>query len=86
MMYGTDWSLLLNEGNIAEYLKDFRGLFDKLQAMKVAPPGLGAQFLGGNAAAWLGLKGGRNRDRLDKFYANSGLDTTKYPPPWFNKI
>jgi hypothetical protein len=86
MMYGTDWNLLLNEGSVSTYLEKFRLLFEMLQKTDNAPPGLEHQFLGANAAAWLGLKDGRTRDRLNRFYANNGLDTAKYPPPWFDKI
>lgn len=86
MMYGTDWSLLLNEGSISTYLKEFRCLIETVQNADNAPPGLEDRFFGANAAAWLGLKDGRTRDRLNQFYANNKLDTAKYPPPWFIKI
>jgi hypothetical protein len=86
MMYGTDWSLLLNEGSVATYLENFRRLFDTLQKAANAPPGLIARFFGGNAVTWLGLRDGATRERLNRFYAANGLDTAKYPPPWFNKL
>jgi hypothetical protein len=86
MMYGTDWSLLLNEGNIATYLEKFRRLFEMLQKADNAPAGLERRFFGANAAAWLGLKDGATRERLNKFYSNNGLDTAKYPPAWLKKV
>lgn len=86
IMYGTDWSLLLNEGSVSTYLEKFRRLFELLQKADNAPPGLEGRFFGGNAAAWLGLRDGATRDRLNKFYAANGLDTGKYPPPWFDQI
>lgn len=87
MMYGTDWNLLLHLGDIAAYRKDFQELIAKLQVSPGAPPDLAAQFFSGNAIAWLGLKDGCNRKRLEDFYRDRcKLDITKYPPPWLQGI
>ncbi len=91
MMYGTDWNLLVREGDIGPYLEDFEKMFDDMQSMPGGYPGLKAQFLAGNAATWLGLKGGRTLDRLRTFYATGTpatgpLDISVYRPLWMKKL
>ena len=39
-------------------------------------------FMGGNSMEFLGLlPGGKNRDRLEKFYEKHGME----PPKWFKE-
>lgn len=89
MMYGTDWNLLLNYGDITPYLEQFVSLFNALDHRFSKDSGLkvSARFFGYNAVDWMGLrKTGRARERLETFYAGHGINTATHPPGWMTKV
>jgi predicted TIM-barrel fold metal-dependent hydrolase len=86
-MYGTDWLMTLTQGPIEGYLSSFLGLLDKLEQQpnfrRANLRNLSSQFMGHNAARWLGLQqGGKARARLDAFYEAHGVPT----PDWAVKV
>jgi len=88
LMYGSDWKMLLTEGRSAEYLADFAGIVQSVQnelAGHGQPlPGLLDNFLGKNAARFLGLRSGEgNRDRLSDFYRKK---MGNMRPTWSQKV
>jgi predicted TIM-barrel fold metal-dependent hydrolase len=88
LMYGTDWSLLLNEGDVSQYLADFIQLFAKMEKDHTcAPDGASRRFFGYNAVEWMGLRRGEPaRRRLEAFYQSHGLDPVADRPTWMNKV
>lgn len=87
-MYGTDWDMTLTEGNVIDnYLNGFVALFKDMESRPAIQSqgvaGLSERFFGRNAVEWIGLrKSQRARDRLDKFYATTGVPT----PDWMAKV
>ncbi len=86
LLFGTDWQVLLKEPNYRKFKenyvevlskennndKDHRFNNDEIE-----------NFLGGNALNFLGLKpGGKNLERLEKFYKKNKIKT----PKWLTKI
>jgi hypothetical protein len=87
LMYGTDWSLLIQEPNMARYLDDFVTLFNAIDSAAASAggasaPAPSASFFGLNAVNYLGLaKGSRTRKRIDDLYG------TEIPTPvWMQKV
>jgi len=88
-MYGTDWSLLMNQGDVSSYLEHFTNLFGELDVQFSNKDGLeiSQRFFGYNAVEWIGLrKGERARQRLESFYSAHGIDSEKTPPDWMIKV
>lgn len=86
LMYGTDWNLLINEGDIGQYLADFVTEFQSID--KATGFDCSDLFLGLNAASWLGpfSAGSNARRRLEHFYSTNGTDLGQAPPLWLKKI
>ena len=82
-MYGTDWNLLINEGNISAYFDDWVEIFARLD-QPATGKGLTAsqRFFGFNALEWLGLRTGQGRDRILAFYKTNQIAT----PTWLTKL
>ena len=70
LMYGTDWNLLITQGDIKAYFQSF---VDAFQEIDKTTPQASMRFFGKNAADWLGLAGGKTRMRLDEFYSKNGV-------------
>ncbi|MHC4601346.1 MAG: amidohydrolase family protein, partial [Planctomycetota bacterium] len=77
LLFGIDWHVVKRVRNFENFKTCYRevlehnSLFSKEEL---------ADFFGGNALRFLGLgPGERNRARLERFYADEGID----PPPWF---
>lgn len=88
LMYGTDWNLLISEGNIKDYFANFTQAFAEIDKPPTPEDPISAsqRFFGFNAVDWLGLAGGKARDRLNAFYAKNGIDIVRDPPPWLSKL
>ena len=87
LMYGTDWNLLINAGDIQSYYDDFVAVFKDIDAVWQSDPYSASQrFFGHNAADWLGLENGQTRERLEAFYKAHGIDTAGNPPSWMAKL
>ncbi|HLY60833.1 MAG TPA: hypothetical protein VKV95_08805 [Terriglobia bacterium] len=89
MMYGSDWNLLLNYGDIKSYLEQFVTLYNDLDNRFSTEDGLkvSERFFGYNAVDWIGLrKPGLARQRLETFYARNGINTATHPPGWTAKV
>ena len=87
LMYGTDWNLLINAGEIQSYYNDFVAIFKDIDAVWQSDPDSASQrFFGYNAADWLGLENGQTRERLEAFYKTHGVDTASNPPSWMAKL
>ncbi len=86
LMYGTDWNLLISQGNIKEYFANFTQAFEEIDKRALPENGHTAsqRFFGYNAVEWLGIADGQARTRLDDFYKRNGLDAT--PPGWLAKL
>lgn len=87
LMYGSDWSMILTQKNVDQYLAGFIRVIDAVsqQAPQLKPRGtsLANAFFGVNAAEFLGLRKGRgNRRRLESFYTRHGVAT----PDWMEKV
>nr|WP_280908677.1 amidohydrolase family protein [Cupriavidus sp. LEh25] len=87
LMYGTDWTMILPQKKVDDYLSDFIDVMGKVEAAQggvtVRQTTLSNAFFGHNAAEFLGLKSGMpNRRRLETFYA-----ANKVPEPdWMRKV
>lgn len=85
LMYGTDWNLLINFGQIKPYLADFISIFNDID--KATASHASQQFFGSNAAEWIGLKKGMPaRKRVTDFYKKNGLNPDSTPPTWMQKL
>ena len=88
-MYGTDWSLLMNQGDVTSYLNNFIRVFEGLdeQFPSVAGLEVSQMFFGYNAVEWIGLrKGERARQRLELFYTANEINWEQDPPYWMAKV
>ncbi len=85
LMYGTDWNLLLNQGDIKDYFARFAAVFAQLNAVTPVENGrtAGQRFFGYNAAAWMGLRDGKARGRLEDFYRRNGVGVR---PRWMGMV
>jgi len=87
LMYGTDWNLLMNQGDIGSYVTDFVAVFEQLdkdpQIPKISGRSVSEQFFGYNAVDWLGLRSGQTRDRLTAFYTRNKIDVQS---TWMAKL
>ncbi len=84
LMYGTDWNLLINVGDIKDYLSDF---ITVLNAADQASGQVSERFFGYNATEWIGLrKDMPARKRLESFYLRNGFDLQRNPPSWMYKL
>ena len=83
-VYGTDWSLLLQEGQNKEYLKDFQDEFSRLDGVAACPAHKASEcFFAWNAVDYIGLrKTDAARLRLTKFYADNHVAQ----PVWVSKL
>ncbi len=82
LMYGTDWTMILPQENVEQYLSRFISVMDRLEQSMPAPR-LADKFFSGNAVRFLGLgKQGANRRRLEAFYARNQMDN----PDWMRKL
>lgn len=85
LMYGTDWNLLINFGQIKPYLADFISIFNDVD--KTIGSNASGRFFGSNAAEWIGLKQGMPaRKRVTDFYKKNGLNPDRNPPDWMKKV
>jgi hypothetical protein len=87
LMYGTDWLFSLADAGVDQYLTKFEKMIAELQdELRSGDPRwktLVDNFLGRNAATFLGLrKGEANRARLDGFYAANSVQK----PDWMLKL
>lgn len=83
LMYGADWKMLVAESGSEHYLADFSRVVDELED-SMSIPALGDNFLGANAAAFLGLKQNQaTRRRLEKFYDAADF---RDAPTWMGKV
>jgi hypothetical protein len=84
-MYGTDWNLLIGQGNIEAYFANFTNALEEIDREPLPANRLTAsqRFFGYNAVEWLGLRRGPARDRLDAFYRKNQIGGT---PPWLDKL
>ena len=86
-MYGTDWTMILPQERVENYLQEFIRVMDEVEQSTLkgaAPRGttLSNAFFGANAVNFLGLKRGqRNRARLEAFYGRHEVST----PDWVTK-
>jgi hypothetical protein len=84
LMYGTDWEMVVIEGNLTQgYLDDFQAVFDQLAQRSDLNPqhDLVDRFFGRNAVEYLGLRAGkRTRQRLDEFHRG------RPQPGWMAKV
>lgn len=88
-MYGTDWSLLMNQGDVSAYLDDFIEVFQGLDEQFHATDGMevSRRFFGYNAVEWIGLRKGEcARKRLESFYCANGIKWETDPPRWMAKV
>jgi hypothetical protein len=88
-MYGTDWSLLTNQGDVTSYLNNFIRVFEGVdkQFPSVAGLEMSQMFFGYNAVEWIGLRQGEPaRQRLELFYTANGINWEQDPPYWMAKI
>lgn len=86
LMYGTDWNLLITQGDIQDYFQYFVRAFQEIDKTLSQASQL---FFGRNAAEWLGLAGGKTRQRLDEFYSKNGVfagDIGIKQPGWASKL
>lgn len=82
LMYGTDWTMILPQQNVEQYLRRFITVMGRLEK-DLPSPGIADKFFSGNAVRFLGLdKHGANRKRLDAFYLRNQLDE----PDWLRKL
>lgn len=77
LLFGIDW-------HVVKRVKNYKNFKDKyvemLKHKNLFTHNEIDDFLGGNALIFLGLQpGGKNRERLDKFYKDNKID----PPKWF---
>ncbi len=83
LMYGADWKMLVAETGSENYLADFARVVDDLEE-SMSIPALGDNFLGANAASFLGLKQNQaTRMRLEKFYDDADF---REAPTWMGKV
>jgi hypothetical protein len=84
-MYGTDWNLLISQGNIDSYFERFVTVLNNIDKVVPAIDGFTAsqRFFGYNAIDWLGLRSGPARDRLTAFYQKNGVSQQ---PAWMRKV
>lgn len=88
LMYGTDWTMILPQKNVDNYLAEFIEVIDKVQGATPGAPATGSAslanaFFGGNAAQFLGLgKGAKARQRLQNFYDRRKISE----PDWMRKV
>jgi predicted TIM-barrel fold metal-dependent hydrolase len=84
LIYGTDWNLLINVGDIKTYFSDFIAI---LSAADPETVHASERFFGYNAVEWIGLRTGMPaRKRLENFYQNNGIDFRRNPPIWMQKL
>jgi len=88
LMFGSDWKMLRLENEADTYLRRFDELTQRV-ARRLDPggdaSGLRERLFGANAADFLGLRRGeKNRERLEAFYARSGLRMSEIP--WVSKV
>jgi predicted TIM-barrel fold metal-dependent hydrolase len=89
LMYGTDWNLLMTNGDIDSYLRSFVELFEGLpnSSATIAGHSIKDRFFGWNAVDFLGLKKGQpTRSRLEVFYEKNDVDYKTTPPVWMVKV
>lgn len=91
LMYGSDWSLLMLEKDMQQYFTEFVSMYsqldESLSSSRGASGTLSNRFFGENAVDYLGLRDGRNRQRLVNFYAARGMTFgTVGQPAWMGKI
>jgi predicted TIM-barrel fold metal-dependent hydrolase len=80
LLYGSDWHVLRRVKNYRSFMYCYQKVLR--DAGFYTESGM-ADFLGGNALEFLGLTpGGRNRERLKKFYGEHRIA----PPRWFESI
>jgi predicted TIM-barrel fold metal-dependent hydrolase len=63
LLYGSDWVMLAKEEGAADFLTNFA-----TELAKICPVQTAQAVLGGNAAQYLGLRGGKTEIRLKRFY------------------
>jgi hypothetical protein len=89
LMYGTDWNLLVREGDIRPCFDEFVKLFEEIDK-EIKPVGdlysPSQRFFGQNAVDWMGLKSGKARTRLEGFYARNQVDLNTDPMHWTKKV
>ena len=79
LLFGTDWHVLKRVSNFKDFKKKY---IEVLKDSCLDDSGI-KNFLGGNAQNFLGLvKGGKNFNKLEKFYTDENID----PPEWFKAI
>ena len=77
LLYGSDWHVLKRLKNYGAFKNRY---IEVLKHEDFFTDGEIQDFLGGNALNFLGLlPGGKNRERLEKFYRSKEID----PPKWF---
>lgn len=86
LMYGSDWSLIMQEKDMEAYFDDFVWMFSQLDQMIPPSEGssktLSSKFFGENAVDYLGLRDGATRQRLTNFYADHNAT---FEPAWITK-
>lgn len=85
LMYGSDWTMVLPQRNVDDYLVEFSGVLraiDRRRAERKQTP-LASAFFGETAVEFLGLRRGKPaRVRLENFY-----DRHRMPAPgWLAKV
>ncbi len=89
MLYGTDWDLLMTQGDSSHYMESFIQLAGQLPPASIptTDPSPADRFFGWNAVDFLGLQPGTmTRQRLQGFYSANGFDFTRSPPVWMAKV
>ncbi len=85
LMYGTDWTMVLPQRNVENYLAEFAGVMreiDRRRELNRQGPVTPA-FFAGTAVEFLGLRRGRaGRARLEGFYSRHGMEL----PGWIGKV
>ncbi len=89
LMYGSDWSLLMNQGNVDQYLAQFVQAFEDVDTKYPAEQGrkMSQRFFGWNAMDWVGFaKNAQALARLTNFYSAHQIDVQVSPPDWMQKL
>lgn len=87
LMYGSDWSMILTQKNVKNYLENFVQLMGRVEQeapeLVARQTSLSNAFFGRNAVEFLGLRINRgNRARLERFYAKNSVSQ----PDWLRKV
>ena len=77
LLYGSDWFMLAKEKISRRYFTHLVKQFDEYFGKETRN-----QFIGQNAVNFLGLKTGKNRERLEKFYSKQDISK----PAWMAKL